>query len=77
MIVFYILTDDVITDDERAALLDTLNQLLGSPVESSVTNGMSTEPLITKNAVINIPYSVFCLTGKFITNKDLVICCGD
>lgn len=76
-----ILADGVITDDERSDLLDTLNQLLGSPAENGVTDGMSTELPVTKNAVITLPCSVFCLTGKFITGtrqkcEDLVIRCG-
>jgi len=42
---------------------------------------MSTELPVTKNAVITLPCSVFCLTGKFITGtrqkcEDLVIRCG-
>lgn len=62
-----ILADGIITDEERADLLDTLNGLLGSPVLNGVTSGMSTDLPITPDAEIIIPGSVFCLTGKFIT----------
>ena len=62
-----ILADGIITDDERADLLETLNCLLGSPVLNGVTSGMSTDLPITPDAEIIIPGSVFCLTGKFIT----------
>lgn len=62
-----ILADGIITDDERADLLETLNGLLGSPVLNGVTSGMSTDLPITHDAEIIIPGSLFCLTGKFIT----------
>ena len=42
-----ILSDGIITDDERTDLLETLNGLLGSPVLNGVTSGMSTDLPIT------------------------------
>lgn len=76
-----ILADGIITDDERADLLETLNGLLGSPVLNGVTSGMSTDLPITPDAEIIIPGSVFCLTGKFITGtrkkcEDMVTSAG-
>ena len=78
--VFSILADGTISDDERKDLLETLNQLLGSPQEIGTTSGVSSSLPVTPNAVVSYP-SVFCLTGKFVSGtrskcEDLVVRCG-
>lgn len=64
--IFSILADGTITDDERKDLLETLNQLLGSPQDIGTTSGVSSSLPVTPDAVVSYP-SFFCLTGKFIT----------
>lgn len=61
-----VLADGVVTDDERAFLVDTLKQIVGGTiermVEQSKVNGLSFD----RPASMKIHAALFCFTGEFV-----------
>lgn len=62
-----VLADGVISDEERAYLLDTLTQLVGGAFSlDGAVSTSSTQLPTDEGVVVQIPNSSFCFTGKFI-----------
>lgn len=63
----HVLADGVITQDERAYLLDTLTQLVGGTLfDTGTTAPQSTELPIDDDVDVEVRDSVFVLTGGFL-----------
>jgi hypothetical protein len=61
-----ILADGIVTDEERADLLDMLDSLTGGGFEFGAAGGMATTLPVTPVERINFSGRNFCMTGRFI-----------
>ncbi len=61
-----ILEDEVITEDERADLVETLQRINGGGLNEGITGGLSSTLAATECDWVNFPSRSFCLTGKFL-----------
>ncbi|TLS77048.1 NAD-dependent DNA ligase [Mariprofundus erugo] len=62
-----VLSDGVITDEERHHLELTLSSLIGGTFQDTGTSsGSSTDLPVNKNAVVVIEGKTFCFTGTFV-----------
>ncbi|HEX5277559.1 MAG TPA: BRCT domain-containing protein [Fluviicoccus sp.] len=61
-----VLADGVITEDERAYLVDTLRKLTGSTLEELATSKHPTQLIEYEEPEIVYFGSAFCLTGDFV-----------
>ena len=64
-----ILADGIISMDERAHLIDTLQELIGGTFHQLAESTHVTELAFDENHEIVFDSKVFCLTGKFIYAK--------
>jgi NAD-dependent DNA ligase len=63
----HVLADGVVTEAERAHLLETLQQLVGgSFVDSGAVPSASTTLPIDEQVVVRVPGQSFCFTGQFL-----------
>lgn len=62
-----VLADNIITEDERIYLKQTLTDLLGGTLQQTgATSGLSTSLPLDEVDLIEIPDALFCFTGQFI-----------
>lgn len=73
-----ILADGIITNDERAYLTETLQQLVGGSTDDLAEATHVTELALDRSVIVTIPDSTFCLTGDFVfatrSHCESVIC---
>lgn len=60
-----ILSDGVVTDEERADLLDMLDQMTGGGFDLGVAGGIATTLPVTPVEQVDFYERTFCLTGRF------------
>lgn len=60
------LADGVVTEDERNHLVSTLQQLIGGALEDLATSTHVTSLAFDDVSRLDIPGSIFCLTGEFV-----------
>lgn len=60
------LADGVITETERAHLVDTLQKLIGGTLEELAASTHVTQLAFDDVASVDFPGSVFCFTGDFV-----------
>jgi NAD-dependent DNA ligase len=61
-----VLTDGVITPEERIYLTETLQQLVGGTLEQIAEQNHVSELAIDRSVNVRFPDSSFCLTGDFV-----------
>lgn len=61
-----VLADGVVTQEERAYLMETLQQLIGGALEELADATHVTELALDRTATITIQNFTFCLTGDFV-----------
>lgn len=61
-----ILRDGRVTQDEADDLKQTINQVIGGDLENGVVAGGASSLPIDSSAMVSIPDSTFCFTGKFL-----------
>lgn len=61
-----VLADGMITDEERAHLVDTLRELVGGTLEDLAAERHVTQLLPYEEPGISYPDTTFCLTGDFV-----------
>jgi NAD-dependent DNA ligase len=61
-----ILADGIVTDEERADLLDMLDSLTGGGFEFGAAGGMATTLPVTPVERVNFNGRTFCMTGRFV-----------
>ena len=73
-----IVVDGVITEEERAYLVETLQQLVGSDVEALSSEKHVTSFGVAEQTDIVFPDSLFCFTGEFMYGpKDSCVRCTE
>jgi len=60
-----VIKDNIITNEERQHLLQTLQELVGGDVEEYCFDNV-TSIVPNENVIIKIPLSIFCFTGEFL-----------
>lgn len=61
-----VLADGIVTDEERAHLLDTLQKLIGGSLEELESTTHVSELMFDPVTTIEFAGRVFCLTGEFV-----------
>ena len=61
-----VLSDNVITPEERAHLIETLQLLIGGTRESLAEATHVTEMAVDRSTPVTVPGSSFCFTGDFV-----------
>jgi len=60
------LADGVVVEAERAYLVKTLQELIGTPLDEVAANSHVTELAFDEVVVVGFPRARFCLTGDFV-----------